>query len=180
MLEGIKNFFKEIKEQAEEQERQKEEQKRAEEQKLIDISNGNVPILDVSGIILKKGEYCHFKCDVERVISSTRKSYKTQSAGVSLRVADGLTLRSGGGNITPVEIKDYKRYNGRLFITNKRIIFLNPEKPCNVLLTQITGLDQYTNAFGMYKDSTYYLFMTNEINMIRSVVDGIFKKYKLN
>lgn len=173
MLEGIKSFLREIKEQAEEGKRQKEEVYR-------EIANGNLPVVESYGILLKKGEYCHFYGTADRVITHTKRSYTTNSVGGSLRVAKGLFLRMGSGNVTPIETRSNVAYNGELFITNKRIVFLNSDKPCTIPLNKITGLEEYTNGFGLYKDNTYYLFATDEIKMIHSVVDGIFKKYELD
>ena len=101
-----------------------------------------------ASIILQENEQCFFVLDVhtkkEKVVS---KNIRGGSAGVSFRVAKGVTLRTGsaGGQIvnnTQMVIDS----TGRLIITNQRIIYASNKQNLECDLDKLLSYQVYSDG----------------------------------
>lgn len=123
--------------------------------KRIYLANESNPYCDVLPFELKysfpKVNYTGFFAQKNEAIiyavpafSFTEKvkttGYSGKSAGVSVRVAKGLTVRTGGsgGNLIRQNIKE--EFRGDYIITNKRIIFVSEKEGFEYKLNQITAV----------------------------------------
>ena len=105
------------------------------------------------GLILQPGEICHFQAPASvLVIKNQVTGYTGGSSGVSVHVAKGLTLHSGGSNSRAIRQDVSYTYPGVFSLTNQRIIMTGEkavEKPLNKLSNiQPYGREGITLQFG--------------------------------
>lgn len=127
-------------------------------------------------ISLKTGEICYFE--------KPAKSYhqknavvgrKSSSAGVSFRVAKGVTFRTGGGGSEYVREVVAEKFDGNLYITNQRIIMLAPKHGFDIPLAKITQLCIHDDGIAVYTGAKCYFALTEHIEMI-SCIYGLIRK----
>lgn len=91
---------------------------------LVLEPDGSLPIVIDTSVILRSGELCHFSQSATRLIPKNKVvGYTSGSTGMSVRVAKGVTVRTGGSKGEQIRENVLEEYSGRLIITNKRIIF---------------------------------------------------------
>lgn len=118
------------------------------------IENGEVPTLGVD-INLQKNESCYFQCDVNwhehrRVTKRIRYSGPT----ARIKIVKGLYWRAGDLAVQSVS-EDVLQHidSGRLFVTNKRLIFMGGRKNTNIRLSKILDFTPYKNGVDIQKDT---------------------------
>ena len=113
-----------------------------------EIQNGNLPVIEVSGMALKKGEQVHWVepsiLIEERVIS---RHYEGGYRGASFRIMKGVTYRVGGFRGYPVvHTGNVAVSEGDLVLTNKRAVFRGDRKSFAASLDKILNFELYANA----------------------------------
>ena len=94
---------------------------------------------EVSGVILADSETCvALSHGVQHIGSRKSTHYEGRSAGVSVRIMKGVSVRSGGFAGRPVttvssEIADY----GTIFITDQRVVFAGAREVVEVPLRKL-------------------------------------------
>ena len=93
------------------------------------IMSGKLVRLNISKVVLQKGEECYF-CDHAVRIDERLQVVGRQrtGGGFSIRIMKGISYHTGnGGSMTVREkVQDYQE--GNFYITNKRMIFSASEK----------------------------------------------------
>lgn len=173
----IGNFIKKLKDFAEEGKQIKEEKMRKENEKYELLASGELPEIISTNLLLKKNEVCHYAQKADRIIIKTKTTYKTQSAGVSFRVAKGVTIGSRQSYSEPIKTQNAVYYSGDLYITNKRIVFLASEKGAQINIDKITGFQLYNNGLELFVDEKNYKFKINDIKEFAATFDGINQRY---
>ena len=114
---------------------------------LRQIQSGILPTCHTN-IILKKGEVAHFSYFADLIEErAVRGRYQGGSAGVSFRVAKGVSFRVGQSRGTyhsdrePVAVS-----SGKLIVTNKRIIFDGDKKGFNITIGQLLSYEVFDNS----------------------------------
>ena len=114
---------------------------------LRQIQSGVLPTCHTN-IILKKGEVAHFSYFADLIEErAVRRRYQGGSAGVSFRVAKGVSFRVGQSRGTyhsdrePVAVS-----SGKLIVTNKRIIFDGDKKGFNITIGQLLSYEVFDNS----------------------------------
>ncbi len=114
---------------------------------LRQIQSGILPTCHTN-IILKKGEVAHFSYFADLIEErAVRGRYQGGSAGVSFRVAKGVSFRVGQSRGTyhsdrePVAVS-----SGKLTVTNKRIIFDGDKKRFNITIGQLLSYEVFDNS----------------------------------
>lgn len=111
-------------------------------------ANQATPNIVSSPIILEQDENCFFVLNVftqkEKVVS---KTIKGGSAGVSFRVAKGVTLRTGnfGGTITN-NVQMVVDSIGQFILTNKRVIHLSDKQNIECDLDKLLSYQVYDDG----------------------------------
>lgn len=103
---------------------------------IEEINRGGLPNIQLDILNLGADEFC---CYVDYASTYKDKTkvvgYTGKSAGVSVRIAKGLSYRTGGTGSQAIRNTERTTYNGYLILTNKRIIFTSPgvsfDKPIN-------------------------------------------------
>jgi len=118
------------------------------------LQDGTAPRLDPAqwGVFVKPGEVVHFCADA-RVMEArvVRRQFSGGTAGVSFRVAKGVSLRLGGiqGFSTPITQVVPVAF-GRLIMTNRSVALLADKKGFNVEWRKVSGFEPYTDGIRIF------------------------------
>ncbi len=120
---------------------------------LYDINSGNLPSIQIPGLMLHKGEVAHWSepgaIIEERVVN---RQYVGGYSGVSLRIMRGVYYRTGGvrghvettKGIVPTSL-------GNLVLTNQRLIFLGNKTSLDIPWSKVLNMDFYRDGIGVAK-----------------------------
>lgn len=151
-----------------------------EHSKLVD--NKQLPKLKTDNIILKKDEYCCFIGDAKTYKSKTiTTGYVSKRQGGSLRITRGLSYHSGTGQSQAIRETQTTMFNGIIYITNKRVIYVSQggdsfDKP----IEKLTCVDELKDGIVIQIGSksytieleTHILFM-QVLNLVKNKEFGI-------
>jgi hypothetical protein len=118
------------------------------------IENGPMPWYDVS-IKLQKSERCHCASAADWYEMRT-KTIRANYSGVTyrIRIAKGLYYRVGSVKVAPVKREELTLIDsGRIYFTNKRIIFDGEKGNKTIRLSALLGIEPYADAIGLEKTS---------------------------
>ena len=112
---------------------------------ISEISQGNLPTLDLQGVVLRKQEQIHWieaaSLIEERVI---RKTYVGGTQSVGFRVMKGVTFRVGGTRGHMIAERDMIPISfGDLIVTNQRVIFRGDKKSFQLLMSKLLEFEAY-------------------------------------
>lgn len=146
---------------------------------LVDaIEKGTVPIKmeNSPDILLKKGESINLVLNNINFLEPRSVRYtKGGGGGVSVRVAKGVSVRSGSGQSRSESIDEIKLIDtGTLIITNKRIVFSGNIKTINIDLDKLINLTPYSDGIATRrsnKQKTEYFTNTNSTNLNLMIQD---------
>ena len=111
------------------------------DQDLQQIQAGGLPVLSSVPVILEEGEQAHFFAPARRYITKKKAVGRTGSGGgISVRVAKGVSVRSGGGASQTVYDDVTDAFAGRLILTNRRIVFLAEQNGFECKLSAISAI----------------------------------------
>lgn len=128
------------------------------EETLAGIEEGKIPTVYADKLILNPDEICHYYTNATRLITKNRVvGYSGSSGGISVRVTKGISLKTGSHQGTPIRGDVTEETRGRLFITNKRIIFMSVKNSFEIKLEKIIATEYYSNGIGIQNDKDYYL-----------------------
>jgi hypothetical protein len=138
---------------------------------LRDIMKGNLPERlkgqESLPFNFQKGESLVWVFSgVEYLEDKVRREYVGQSAGVSVRVAKGLYLRSGSFHGRPIEYTVRLHVDtGRLAVTNKHIYFGGSKTSFRVPFQKIVSFESFSDGIGIMRDASnakLQVFMTGD------------------
>lgn len=105
-------------------------------------------------IILGKGEsvlwvYDDVKCFEEKI----KREYISNRGGLSIKICKGIYYRPSTGRMKPME-HSYMNLEGtgKLFVTNKHLIFNSPTKGVKIPYTKIIGVTPYSDGMELNRD----------------------------
>ena len=129
-------------------------------------------IVENPHISLYDGEVCYY-CNTASAIH--QKNIVTErisgGAGVSLRVAKGISIRTGGGNSQVIRENVNEYFDGTLYITNIRIILLSPKYGFDIYISKITQLLYKDFGLEIFSGSKCYQVFTTDGENIRKLVE---------
>ena len=142
----------------------------------IDRTVKTLPIVRPSALILSGGETCHLEKPAALItVKNVVTGHAGRSSGVSVRVAKGLYLRSGGSSGTPIRSNVEEEHPGYICMTNKRIVFVG-QKGFSHPLSSLTALipQGYHEVILQFGKSSYRVKMQNPywIWKILSLIKG--------
>ena len=108
----------------------------------------NFPVIDYPGffpqpheVVLYAAPAATFK-DKEKVVG-----YTGRSAGASVRVAKGLTVRTGSSGGTPIRDTIRSYCVGDLIVTNKRVVFIGKDDSFDFSISKVAlPIEKFRNA----------------------------------
>ena len=132
-------------------------------QRLI-VSNPNISLLE--------NELCYY---MHHAAAYYEKNVVTGSvgkgAGISIRIAKGVSVRTGNGKSQVVRETVGESYGGTLYITNFRIILLTPKYGFDLHIASISQIQYKTDGLQIYHGSKCYQVLTNDVNSIQTIIE---------
>lgn len=127
-----------------------------------EIFKGKLPQIDAKELYLQKGEVCHYADNAKLLDEKIIKKYTSTGYGSS---APGIIFsdirHSYRKSFTDVqeEIKQ-ELFEGKLFITNQRIVFVSGKKSFDQKHRTLSSVKPYSNAIELqYNNKFFCLFV---------------------
>lgn len=126
-----------------------------------EILSHKLPSILNTNLFLKNGEVCHYYDNAIYEKATTHKKYVKNSSGISMPgIFTRNRIRFAEGAVNVKEEVTYKTYNGVLYITNKRIIFVDDQEGFTCNVSDITAATPYSNCIELqFNTKTYKLFV---------------------
>lgn len=127
----------------------------------------------MAAVILKPGEVCHYQAPANTIVVKNQVvGYKGGSAGVSVRVAKGVTLRSGSSRGTPIRQDVVTRYPGVFTMTNQRFV-MTGEKGFGKPIEKLTAMSPWNGYDGIMLQfgSSSYIVEMDEPYWVPKILD---------
>lgn len=126
------------------------------------IKNNQLPTIIGTNINLANDEVCHY-ADIgytfkDKIITT---GYTGKSSGISIRVMKGLTYRTGGSGGKAIREKQRTTYTGKLYITNKRVIYSSNNECFDKTFDKITSVTEVNDGIILQIGSTSYSIILN-------------------
>jgi hypothetical protein len=140
------------------------------------IENGELPALGVP-INLQRGEICHAVADTVWMEMRTRTDRINYGGPVaSIRICKGLRYRVGSvrvQRITREELTEVDR--GRLYLTNKRVIFDGGKKNTAIRLSALLSFTPFADGVVLEKSSgrAPHLLLTGDVEVFLAVLGAV-------
>ena len=112
--------------------------------------------VDYNDLALKEGEEVYLAVSAKTFDSKeVVTGYEGGRSGVSLRVAKGVTVRTGSQKAKPVRKTVYNFHQGDYVVTNKRLVFVGMEDSFDIPLEKVTAVKQIaTDAISVVSGKT--------------------------
>lgn len=127
----------------------------------------------MAAIILKPGEICHYQAPANTIVIKNQVvGYKGGSSGVSVRVAKGVTLRSGSSRGTPIREDVVTRYPGVFTMTGQRFV-MTGEKGFDRQIEKLTAMSPWNGYEGIMLQfgSSSYIIEMDEPYWVPKILD---------
>jgi hypothetical protein len=117
---------------------------------LRDLAAGTTPAVRVSNVVLTDGEHVYWKVPgilMEHRVVGRRSSGRM--AGVSVRVARGVTVHSGGSGGFSEQVREWEPVSsGELIVTSFRLIFIGMPKSLDCRWDKMLEIRPYQDGLG--------------------------------
>lgn len=138
------------------------------------MSQTELPVVqNVRGMILKPGEVCHYQSDAYvLIIKNEVVGHTAGHRGISVRVAKGVTLHSGGSRGHSIRQDVSYTYPGVFTMTNKRFV-MTGEKAFEYPIDKLTYFNDYDGGKGLvmqFGRSSFTILM-NEPYWVPKIID---------
>lgn len=142
-------------------------------------SSDPLPVVRNSNVMLASGEVCHY--------SRPATAYKTKnvvvghtgvSSGMSIRVAKGMSYRIGESKSTSIRGNVSEKTEGRLTITNKRVVFSASKGAFDKRLQELTSITPYKDGIAFQFGSQQYTLLTPDTSYIYQVVSRVVNNHE--
>lgn len=133
-----------------------------------------LPVITPSGLILKPDELCHYQGAAHTEKTSSRiAGYTTQHVGGSVRIAKGMSIRSGGNQRRAVRETLTETSNGILYVTNKRLVFIATKNAFDKSLTALSAYVPNQGHITLLFGNQSFDLITSDAFRIGEIIDGI-------
>lgn len=135
-----------------------------------EIENGRLPRLQTDTIFTQKGEYIHYIDKAILLKDKTKRSYISKSMGFSgPGLFKGNRVRFGGGTAEPVEEIITEQFKGILYVSNKRVIFVNKDNGFDKPYRSLSAVTPYSNGIELQYGSTTYSLLVPDGDLLNKV-----------
>lgn len=138
-----------------------------------EIMTGQLPTFRPSTLLLEQNETCHFMDKCAIVIKKKEKSYHTKRHGGGYKLTKNYTMYSSGGTTRPLEQEWYEYKEGIVFVTNKRIIFVEPENGFEKKIKSLSAVVPYTDAISLQFGNQTITLMMQQAQLMTIVLQMI-------
>lgn len=148
--------------------------KKLQDQKPLLLPDGTLPIVIDTSIMLQKGERCHFSNSANRLIPKNKVvGYAGGNAGVSFRVAKGVTFRTGSTRGEQIRKNVLETQPGRFIVTNKRIIFTAVNGGFDKKIEKLTSVTPANDGLSLQFDSQNFLVELKDAARVYQIISHI-------
>lgn len=129
-------------------------------------------IIKTPSISLKVGEVCFYQ---EKATALHQKNVvtgtKSAGAGVNVKLAKGVSIRTGGSGSENIRGTVNEYFDGTLYITNMRVVLLAPKHGFDTPITKITSISKFNNGLLFYVKAKGYSVMTDDSDNIIALIN---------
>lgn len=139
--------------------------------RLADIESLNlIPIAD-SHLLLKQSEIAYIEQPATLTITENKAVGTTgRSSGVSMRVAKGMYVRTGGSGGRKIYDDVTTTYDGILSVTNQRISFMQERKAFEIPLSKLTNTTSDDKTLILQQGNKSYALLTEDADIIECLI----------
>lgn len=127
-----------------------------------------------SNLILRPEESCWLVEPIQ--VGHTKEvtaGYADGSAGISVRVAKGVTLHTAARRGVPIKRTITEKFKGTLYITNKRIVCVSSKYGFESPLSSLVHVQEYRNALEFLIGSKSHLLYMKEPLYVNEVLHNV-------
>ncbi|MBW7840947.1 MAG: hypothetical protein H3C36_15205 [Chitinophagaceae bacterium] len=127
---------------------------------LWQLENGILRQIQAPYLNLRQSENCYWSCNGTRIESETKiTEYSLSGGGLSFPVTSTISVGGGTGTARPIENEVTHKYNGTLYLTSQRVIFISPDssKSFQIGLDDLLSFTQYTDGLGFIIDQNNFI-----------------------
>lgn len=144
------------------------------------INEGKLPNIQGTNLNLTSDEIC---CYMDKAYTFKDKTvttgYTGKNSGISIRIAKGLSYRTGGSGSKAIRETQRTTYNGVLYITTKRIIFTSQKDSFDKTFDKITSIQEAKDGIIIQIGSHTYSIITKThsefmkvFNLVKNVTNN--------
>lgn len=148
-----------------------------EDSALTLIEQGGLPTIVGTPVILEEGEAAHYYAPAIRSVTKNRVVGHTGGgAGVSVRVAKGVSVRTGGGSSQNVrsDVTDY--FTGAVVLTNRRLVFLHNQAGFECKLSSVSAVTPLTDSILIQSGTKSYQLLVARSDLFETVLRAVVEK----
>ena len=142
------------------------------------IENGELPEISTD-IRLQRGEACYAIRDVDWYeLRTVTKRVNYGGPTARIRIAKGLYYRVGSVSVQRVSEDVMKQIDsGRVYLTNKRLIFQGGQRNTTIALKKILGFNPFSNGVEIQKESgkSPFLQFTDSVDVFALLLDRVLR-----
>ena len=132
-----------------------------------------LPVVDTP-VFLSTGEVAVYRSKATLQETKHRVVARTGSySGGSVRIAKGLSIRTGSSTSRPVYGDVSTHFEGELVLTNKRLVFLNAQKGFEVAYNAITAAIAYTDGISVQSRNHTYTVLLPRTDLAVTAFDAV-------
>lgn len=140
-------------------------------QKLADIESLNLIPVAAPHLLLKQSEIAYIEQPATLTITENKVVGTTgRSSGVSMRVAKGMYVRTGGSGGRKIYDDITTTYDGILSVTNQRISFMQERKAFEIQLSKLTNTTSDDKALILQQGNKSYALLTDDADIIECLI----------
>lgn len=139
------------------------------ESRKID-ENTPLPVVKTPRLMLSRGEICHLEENVKLGKVKTVTTRAVSHSGGSVRIAKGLSIRTGTSTSRPIQKNMLDVVPGTLYVTNKRIVASSSKYNFDKPLSALSSYTMYTDGFSLQFGNDSYTFLVRDRVYIATIV----------
>lgn len=145
-----------------------------EDSALTLIEQGGLPTIVGTPLILEEGETAHYYAPAVRSVTKTRVVGHTGGgAGVSVRVAKGVSVRTGGGSSQNVRGDVTDEFTGAVVLTNRRLVFIHNQSGFECRLASVSAVTTAAGSVLIQAGSKSYQVTVARTDLFETVLRSV-------
>ena len=133
-----------------------------------------LPVITTSNLMLSSGEICHY-CGPATFVKTKNVvvGYSGGHAGASIRVAKGMSIRTGSSKVAPIRGNVQERTPGILSISNKRVVFSGNKGAFDKKISALSAVTPYQNGIAFQFGDQQYPLESKEPEYVYEILARI-------
>lgn len=145
-----------------------------EDSALTLIEQGGLPTIVGTPVVLEEGEAAHYYAPAIRFVTKNRiVGHTGGGAGVSVRVAKGVSVRTGGGSSQNVRSDVTDDFTGAVVLTNRRLVFLHNQAGFECKLSSVSSVTPLTDSILIQSGVKSYQLSVARSDLFETVLRAV-------